>query len=97
MKVFTKVKADVMTKVGELASYLSKTFASAFNIDQDKIASAFTLNFSEDELTRVVNAMMNPELWQVFVISGCIILVCALGSLLGIKISKELRKAGKFN
>ena len=43
-----------------------------------------------------INAMMHPELWQVFVISGCIILVCALGSLLGIKIAKELRKAGKF-
>jgi ABC-type antimicrobial peptide transport system permease subunit len=55
-----KVKTSVLTKVGELTSYLTNSFASSFNIDPDKIASAFTLNFTEDELARVVNAMMNP-------------------------------------
>ncbi len=55
-----KVKKDVLTKVGELTANLTSSFASSFNIDQDKIASAFTLNFTEDELARVVNAMMNP-------------------------------------
>ncbi len=54
------MKTTVLTKVGELTSNLTESFANAFQIDQDKIASAFTLNFSEDELTRVVNAMMNP-------------------------------------
>ena len=54
-----RVKKDVLTKVGELTSVISKSFASAFNVDQDKIVSAFKLNFSEDELARVVNAMMN--------------------------------------
>ena len=53
--------------------------------------------YQNDNPKSAINAMMHPELWQVFVISGCIILVCALGSLLGIKIAKELRKAGKFN
>ena len=54
------VKKNVLTKVGELTSNISNAFASSFNIDQDKIASAFTLNFTEEELTRVVNAIMNP-------------------------------------
>ena len=54
------MKKTVLTKVGELTSNLTSSFASSFHIDQDKIASAFTLNFSEDELARVVNAMMNP-------------------------------------
>lgn len=52
--------------------------------------------YHNDNPKSAINAMMHPEMWQVFVISACIILVCALGSLLGIKISKELRKAGKF-
>ena len=54
-----KVKKEVLTKVGNLTAEISKRFASSFNIDQDKIASAFSLNFSENELARVVSAMMN--------------------------------------
>ncbi|NMA50408.1 MAG: ATP-binding cassette domain-containing protein [Mollicutes bacterium] len=56
-----KVKKDVLTKVGELTANITNNFATSFNIDQDKIASAFTLNFTEDELARVVNAIMNPS------------------------------------
>lgn len=55
----TKMKKDVLTKIGDLTTNISKSFAASLNIDQDKISSAFTLNFSEDELARVVNAMMN--------------------------------------
>lgn len=54
-----RVKKDVLTKVGELTSVISGSFANAFKVDQDKIVSAFQLNFSEDELARVVSAMMN--------------------------------------
>ena len=54
------MKKTVLTKVGELTSNISNSFATSFNVDQDKIASAFTLNFTEDELARVVQAMMNP-------------------------------------
>ena len=54
-----KVKSEALTKVGNLTSDLANSFASSFNIDASKIASAFTLNFSEDELTRVVSAMMS--------------------------------------
>ncbi len=56
-----QMKKIILTKVGELTTNLTSSFASSFNIDQDKIASAFTLNFTEDELARVVNAMMNPQ------------------------------------
>ena len=55
------MKRDILAKVGELTSNLTNSFASSFNIDEDKIASAFTLNFSENELARVVNTMMNPN------------------------------------
>ena len=55
------MKRDILTKVGELTSNLTNSFATSFNIDEDKIASAFTLNFSENELARVVNAMMNKS------------------------------------
>ena len=62
-KVMTeaKVKKEVLTKVGELTQSLTDSYAKLFNIDQDKIVSAFSLNFGEDELARVVNAMMNKK------------------------------------
>lgn len=56
-----KMKKDILSKVGELTNNLTNTFASSFNIDQDKIASAFKLNFTEDELARVVSAMMTKK------------------------------------
>ena len=52
------MKKQVLTKVGELTANLTSKFATAFNVDQEKIASAFNINISEDELTRVITAMM---------------------------------------
>ena len=59
-KVMTEatMKKQVLTKVGELTANLTSKFATAFNVDQEKIASAFNINISEDELTRVITAMM---------------------------------------
>lgn len=57
----TAMKKTILSKIGELTSNISKSFASSFNVDQDKIASAFTLNFSKDELARVVNSIMNKK------------------------------------
>ncbi len=54
------MKKTVLTKVGELTSNLTNSIAKAFKVDEDKIAESFTLNFTEDELARVVDAMMNP-------------------------------------
>ncbi len=54
-----KIKKEVLTKVGDLAAYLSKSFAESFNVDATAFSSAFTLNFTEDELTRVMESLLN--------------------------------------
>ena len=55
----TKMKATIMMKIGELTGNLSKSFANSFNVNENKIASAFTLKFTEDELMRIFGAMAN--------------------------------------
>ncbi len=56
-----KMKSDIISKVTEIVSDITSSFSSSFSVDEDKIASAFKLNFSEDELARVVNAMMSNK------------------------------------
>ena len=51
------MQQQILTKVGELTTYLSNSFANAFFVDQDALISSFKLNFSEEELARVVQAM----------------------------------------
>ncbi len=46
------MKSEILTKVGDLTSYLTSSFANAFGIDSDKLLGAFKLNFTEDELAR---------------------------------------------
>ena len=53
------MKAEILAKVGNLTAYLTSTFASAFHVDTDALMGAFQLNFTEDELARVVSAMFN--------------------------------------
>ena len=55
------MKATVLTKVGELTTNLTKSIASSFNVDQNKLTEAFNLKFTEDELMRVVGAMLNKS------------------------------------
>ncbi len=55
------MKKEILTKVGNLTSYLTSSFASAFNVNQDAIIGAFKLNFSEEELSRVVTAMFTKK------------------------------------
>lgn len=55
------MKKDVLTKVGNLTTYLSSTFANAFHVDQNAIVGAFKLNFTEEELSRVVSAMFTKK------------------------------------
>jgi len=52
------IKKTILTKVGELTSNLTSSFASSFNVDQDKIASAFQMKMTEDEITRIVKSML---------------------------------------
>ena len=53
------MQKEILTKVGELSGNLMGSLASAFNIDPNKIASAFKFDLSEDELRRIMTAMVN--------------------------------------
>lgn len=55
------MQKEILTKVGNLSAYLTSSFANAFNVDQDAIIGAFKLNFTEDELSRVVTAMFTKK------------------------------------
>ncbi|MBR3230587.1 ATP-binding cassette domain-containing protein [Candidatus Saccharibacteria bacterium] len=59
--VETVMKKEILTKVGDLSSYLANSFSSAFHLDQDALIGAFKLNFSKEELSRVVSAMFNKK------------------------------------
>ncbi len=56
-----EIKQEVTEQVLGLTSYLTESFANSFGIDSDALISAFTLNFTEDELSRVVSAMFNES------------------------------------
>ena len=51
------MKKTILTKVGELTAELMGTVAESFDVDEDKIASAFKFNMDEEELTRLMTAM----------------------------------------
>ena len=53
--------------------------------------------YSKENPKSAIAAMISPELWQVFTISAAVIILCFIGALIGVKIAKELRKAGKLN
>ena len=55
----TVMKKEILSKVGELMNKLTGSFASSFNVDQDKIAGAFRLKMTEEELTRIITAMLS--------------------------------------
>ncbi len=57
----TVMQKTILTKVGEITTNFSKAMASSFNVDEQKIASAFKLKYTEEELTRIISAMMSPE------------------------------------
>lgn len=55
------MKKTILTKVGEMTENIVNSIASSFNVDESAISSAFSLNFTEDELMRVVSAMLNKK------------------------------------
>ncbi len=55
------MKKEILTRVGDLTTYLSSSFSQAFSVDQDAIIGAFKLNFTEEELSRVVTAMFTKK------------------------------------
>ena len=57
MMTETKMKVVILKNVSDMSSNLTSKITNGFSIDPSKFASAFKLNFSEDELMRVVSAM----------------------------------------
>ncbi|MDO4753018.1 MAG: ABC transporter ATP-binding protein/permease [Candidatus Saccharibacteria bacterium] len=55
------MKKEILTKIGGLSSYLTSSFANAFHVDESAIIGAFKLNFTEEELSRVVQAMFTKK------------------------------------
>ena len=51
------MQKTILTKVGELTGKLMGSMASAFNVDESKIAGAFQFDLSEDELVRLFETM----------------------------------------
>ena len=57
--VEANMKVTILTKVGELSSKLMGTMANAFQVDQEKIASAFQFSLTEEDIKRIFNANTN--------------------------------------
>ncbi len=55
------MQKEILTKVGELTTKLMQSIAGGFNVDANKIASAFKFDLSEDELKRIMSAMMGSD------------------------------------
>lgn len=51
------MKTTVLPKVGELSGKIATTIGSSFNVDQEKIASAFQFNMTEEEVMRLIQTM----------------------------------------
>ena len=54
-----KMNKDILTKVGELTGNLSNSFANAFDVNLEKIADAFKLKMSEEQITRIISSMIS--------------------------------------
>ena len=57
----TKMRVVILQNVSNMTSNITSSIAKGFNVSPEKITSAFKLNFSEDELMRVVSAMSTQE------------------------------------
>ncbi len=51
------MQKTILTKVGELTVKLMETMGNAFNVDPDKMASAFKFDMSEDEMRRLFKTL----------------------------------------
>ena len=54
-----KMNKEIISQVGELTSNLTKSFANAFNVNPERIADAFKLKMSQEEITRVISSMIS--------------------------------------
>ncbi len=53
-----KMNKEILTKVSELTSNITNAFANSFNVDASKISSAFKLKYTEEEIRRIITAML---------------------------------------
>ena len=53
-----KMQKEILTKVGELTGELMAKVSGALKVDESAFASAFKFNLTEDELQRIMNAML---------------------------------------
>ena len=53
----TVMQAEIMTEVGTMTGTIVEAFTQAFDVDPDKMASAFQFDLSEEELARLMEAM----------------------------------------
>ncbi len=53
----TSMQVKIMTSVGEMMGEVMGSMASAFNVDADKIASAFKFNMTEEDLSRLMSTL----------------------------------------
>lgn len=51
------MQKTILTEVGELTTKLMSSMANSFNVDESKIASAFKINISEEEIMRLFETM----------------------------------------
>ena len=59
--VEASMQKTILTKVGELTAKLMEKVASAFNVDEAKIASAFQINMDEEEMRRLFETMASSN------------------------------------
>ena len=62
--VEASMQKTILTKVGELTGKLMEEVASGFNVDEEKIASAFQMNIDEEEMRRLFETMASPNSTQ---------------------------------
>ena len=55
------MQKEILTEVGNLSTKLITNVASSFNVKPEKIAAAFKFDLSEDELKRLMTAMMGGD------------------------------------
>ena len=58
------MQKTILTKVGELTTELMEKVANAFDVDEEKIASAFQMNIDEDEMRRLFETMASSNTTQ---------------------------------
>ena len=55
------LKKNILTKIGSLTQYLTSSFANSFHMDQSALAGAFHLNFTNDELERLITTLFSRD------------------------------------